>query len=112
MCQEVKTSPRNYESLIKRESVRAMAKGKSKNKEAKETVQTPSQFGSHASMANEELTAKIGDAKQDATDPWRVLTDERGNYATRESVLDSQLADPLRCADLAVREERLQDLVS
>ena len=45
-------------------------------KEAK--IVYPSDFGSHASMANEELTGKIAAAKQDATDPWVILTDERG----------------------------------
>src|SRR5437879_9325691 len=65
----------------------------------------PSDFCSHTSMANEELTGKIAGAKQDATDPWVILADERGPYATRKSRLDSGLADPNRCADQTVREQ-------
>ena len=72
----------------------------------------PSDFGSHASMANEELTGKIAAAKQDATDPWVVLADERGTYATRKSRLDSGLADPNRCADQPVREQVVKGLTS
>src|SRR6266436_9816163 len=54
----------------------------------------PSDFGSHTSMVNEELTGKIAAAKQDTVDPWVVLADERGAYATRKSRLDSGMADP------------------
>jgi hypothetical protein len=72
----------------------------------------PSEFGSHASMVNAELTGKIAEAKQDASDPWQVLTDERGNYATRKTRLDSGMADPYRCADLAVREKLVAELTA
>ncbi len=68
----------------------------------------PSQFGSHASMVNAEL--KVADAKQDAADPWQILTDERGHYATRKSRLDSGMADPNRCADQPVREKTVKEL--
>ena len=68
----------------------------------------PSEFGSHASMVNAELTEKI--AKQDAGDPWQVLTDERGNYATRKHRIDTGLADPNRYADLPAREKQLKEL--
>lgn len=71
-----------------------------------------SDFGSHASMANEELTGKISAGKQDATDPWIVLKDERGDYATRKSRLDSGMADPNRCADHPVRDKALKELTA
>src|SRR6266478_6499178 len=64
----------------------------------------PSDFGSHTSMANEELTGKIAAAKQDATDPWVILADERGAYATHKSQLDSGMADPNRCPDQPIRD--------
>ncbi len=70
----------------------------------------PSEFGSHASMVNAELTEKIAAAKQDATDPWQVLTDERGNYATRKHRIDTQMADPNRFADLPSREQQSKEL--
>jgi hypothetical protein len=72
----------------------------------------PSDFGSHASMADEELTGKIAAARQDAADPWVVLKDERGDYATRKSRLDSGLADPNRCADQPVREKVVKELTA
>ena len=72
----------------------------------------PSDFGSHTSMANEELTGKIAAAKQDAADPWVVLADERGPYATRKSRLDSGLADPNRCADQPMREKVMKELTA
>ena len=77
-------------------------------KEAK--IVYPSEFGSHTSMANEEVTGKISAGKQDATDPWIVLKDERGDYATRKSRLDSGLADPNRCADQPVRDKAVKEL--
>jgi len=70
----------------------------------------PSEFGSHTSMVNAEL--KVAESKQDAADPWQVLTDERGHYATRKSRLDSGMADPNRCADQPVREKVLKELTA
>src|SRR5271170_3743547 len=72
----------------------------------------PSEFGSHTSMANEELTGKIAAARQDAVDAWVVLKDERGDYATRKSRLDSGLADPNRCADQPVRDKATKELTA
>jgi hypothetical protein len=72
----------------------------------------PSDFGSHASMANEELTGKIDAAKQDAGDPWVILKDERGDYATRKSRLDTGMADPARFADLAARDAQVKQLTT
>ena len=72
----------------------------------------PSDFGSHTSMANEELTGKIIAARQDAADPWVVLKDDRGDYATRKSRLDSGLADPNRFADQPAREKLLKELTA
>ena len=77
-------------------------------KEAK--VVYPSEFGSHTSMANEELTGKIAAAKQDATDGWVILADERGAYATRKSRLDTGLADPNRFVDQPARDQFVKDL--
>ena len=67
-------------------------------------------FGSHANMVNAELTEKI--AKQDAGDPWQILTDERGNYATRKHRIDTGMADPNRYADLPAREKQFKDLTA
>lgn len=91
---------------------RPKSKDKKDGKGDEKAVETPSQFGSHASMTNEELTGKIAEARQDANDPWVVLTDERGNYATRRSLLDSGLTDANRCPDQPVREERVAELTA
>jgi|SRR5579859_1272522 len=90
-------------------SARPKAKDdKGGKKEAK--VVFPSDFGSHNSMANEELTGKIAGAKQDATDPWVILADERGPYATRKSRLDTGMADPNRYVDQPARDQVVKDL--
>ena len=87
----------------------ARPKAKDDKKEAKAKGPVlPSEFGSHASMVNAEMTEKI--ANQDANDPWQVLTDERGNYATRKHRIDTGLADPNRYADLSAREQQLKGL--
>ena len=70
----------------------------------------PSEFGSHAGMVNAELTAKVATAKQDPADPWQVLTDERGNYATRKHRIDTGLADPNRYADGPIRDKQVNEL--
>ncbi|MGA2220586.1 MAG: hypothetical protein ABSH21_02210 [Verrucomicrobiia bacterium] len=72
----------------------------------------PSDFGSHAGMINAELNEKIAAAKQDAADPWAILTDERGEYATRKSHLDTGLADPNRFADQPLREKLVKELTA
>jgi hypothetical protein len=77
-------------------------------KEAK--VVYPSEFGSHTSMANEELTGKIAAGSQDATDAWVILVDERGPFATRKSRLDTGLADPNRFLDQPARDKVVKDL--
>jgi len=93
-------------------SARPKAKdGKAGGKKETKVVY-PSDFGSHASMANEELTGKIAAGKQDATDSWVILADERGPYATRKSRLDSGLADPNRCADQPMRDKAVKDLTA
>lgn len=89
---------------------RPKAKDEKAGKGKAKTPTFPSDFGSHASMTNEELTGKIDAAKQDASDPWVILTDERGAYATRKSRLDSGMADPNRYADLPAREKQLKEL--
>jgi hypothetical protein len=89
----------------------ARPKARDDKKDKKEQkVVYPSDFGSHTTMANEELTGKIAAAKQDATDPWVILVDERGSYATRKSRLDTGMADPNRCADQPVRDQRVKEL--
>lgn len=91
----------------------ARPKAKDEKKEGKSKGPVyPSQFGSHTNMVDAEWTAKIAPAKQDATDPWQILADERGRYATRKSRLDSGLADPNRCADLPVREKLVKELTA
>jgi hypothetical protein len=72
----------------------------------------PSEFGSHGSMINAELSEKIAAAKQDPADPWQILTDERGNYATRKHRIDSGMADPNRYADLPIREQQVKELTA
>lgn len=72
----------------------------------------PTEFGSHSSMTNEELTGKINPARQDAADPWVILLDERGSYATRKSRLDTGLGDPNRYPDQPVRDQRINDLIA
>ena len=91
----------------------ARPKSKDDKKDGKDKAPVfPSSFGSYASMINEELTGKIAAAKQDATNPWSILTDERGSYATRKSLLDSALADPNRCADETVRDKIVKELTA
>jgi len=89
----------------------ARPKAKDDKKGGKDKAPThPSQFGSHTSMVNAELN--IAESKQDSADPWQILSDERGQYATRKSRLDSGMADPHRFADLAVREQLVKDLTA
>jgi len=91
----------------------ARPKSKDDKKDGKEKkVVYPSDFGSHASMANEELNGKIAAAKQDAGDAWVILTDERGHFATRKSHLDTGLADPSRYSDLPAREKLVKELTA
>ena len=91
----------------------ARPKARDVKKDAKDKAPTfPSEFGSHASMANEEATAKIVAARQDAADPWVALADERGPYATRRSRLDTGMADPNRFADQPARDKVLKDLTA
>ena len=72
----------------------------------------PSEFGSHAGMVNAELTGTVAAAKQDAADPWQILTDERGNYATRKHRIDTNMADPNRFSDQPVRDKQVKDLTT
>lgn len=91
----------------------ARPKSKDDKKEGKGKALTlPSDFGSHAGMTNAELTEKIASAGQDATDPWMILTDERGDYATRKSRLDTGLGDPNRYAELSARETKIKELTA
>ncbi len=91
----------------------ARPKAKDEKKEAKAKGPVlPSEFGSHAGMVNAELTAKIAPEKQDPNDPWQILTDERGHYATRQHRMDTGLADPNRYADLPAREKQVKELTA
>ena len=91
----------------------ARPKAKDEKKDGKNKAPTyPSPFGSHASMVNAELNEKVAAAKQDTADPWQVLTDERGSYATRKSRMDSLMADPNRFADVDVREKLVKELTA
>ncbi len=93
----------------------ARPKAKTDEKGGKDKAKAPtfpSEFGSHGSMANEELTGKIVPAKQDAGDPWVILTDERGSYATRKSRLDTGLGDPYRYPDQPVRDVKINELIT
>ena len=91
---------------------RPKAKDEKKDSKGKEKAPTfPSQFGSHTSMINEELTGRIDPAKQDAADPWVMLLDEHGSYATRKSRLDTGLSDPHRYPDQSVRDSQINALI-
>ena len=91
----------------------ARPKASGDNKDAKNKGPVyPSEFGSHGGIVNADLTGKIAEAKQDATDPWQILTDERGNYATRKSRIDSGMADPNRCADQEARDKQVKELTA
>lgn len=90
----------------------ARPKAKDDKKDKAKAVVYPSEFGSHASMVNAELTGKVAEAKQNAADPWQILTDERGNYATPKSRLDSGMTDPNRCADQPLREKVVKELTA
>ena len=91
---------------------RPKSKDEKKDGKKEQKIIYPSEFGSHASMTNEELNGKIAAAKQDASDPWVILADERGPYATRKSQLDSGMADPHRCADQPVRDQSFNELTA
>lgn len=91
---------------------RPKAKDDKGGKAKEKGVETPSQFGSHKSMTNEELTAKIVADKQNPADAWVVLTDERGPYATISSRLDTGMADPNRFADQPIREQAIKELTT
>jgi hypothetical protein len=90
----------------------ARPKAKDEKKGKGKAPTFPSDFGSHSSMINAELNEKIAAAKQDVADPWAILTDERGDYATRKSRLDTGLADPNRFADQPLREKLVKDLTA
>jgi hypothetical protein len=91
----------------------ARPKAKDDKKDGKNKAPVfPSAFGSHTSMVNAELTGKIVEAKQDATNAWQILTDERGDYATRKSRLDTGAADPNRFADQPIREQAVKELTT
>jgi hypothetical protein len=91
---------------------RPKSKGDDDGKGKEKAVETPTQFGSHKGMANEELTGKIAAAKQNEADAWVILTDERGTYATQTSRLDTGMADPNRFADLPAREQLVNELTA
>ena len=90
----------------------ARPKAKDDKKDKTKAPTFPSAFGSHASMVSAELNEKVAAAKQDAGDPWQILTDERGNYATRKSRLDTHMADPNRFADADVRDKLIKELTA
>ncbi len=91
----------------------ARPKAKDDKKDGKEkAVVYPSDFGSHASMIDAEINEKVVAAKQDANDPWCILKDERGNYATRKHLIDCGVADPNRFADLPAREQQVKNLTT
>jgi len=92
-------------------NARPKAKDDKKDGKSKAPV-FPSDFGSHVSMVNAELTEKIVAAKQDATDPWQILTDERGNYATRKHRIDTNMADPNRFGDQPARDKQVKELTT
>ena len=91
-----------------RPKVRVETKG-GKGKEKAPTF--PSEFGSHTSMINEELTGRIDPAKQEAADPWVILLDEHGSYVTRKSRLDTGLGDPNRYHEQSIRDDQINALI-
>ena len=69
-----------------------MAKPSNNHYAKKEEYAYPSQYGSHASMVDEEATKGLNDTK------LVVCKDEHGTYITERNRLDSGLADPNRYA--------------
>lgn len=91
----------------------ARPKTKDEKKDAKSKGPVfASDFGSHGDMISTEWTEKIVPSRQDPNDPWQILTDERGQYATRKSKIDTGLADPNRYADLPAREKQVKELTT
>ena len=92
-------------------NARPKAKDDKKDAKAKGPV-FPSEFGSHTMMVNAELTEKIAAAKQNPADPWQIMTDERGNFATQKHRIDTNMADPNRFADQPIRDQHVKDLTT
>ncbi len=90
----------------------ARPKAKDDKKDKAKAPTFPSDFGSHASMVDADQSAKIAAAQQDANDPWVLLADARGVYATRKSRLDTGLADPNRFADTPERDKIVKQLTT
>jgi hypothetical protein len=91
---------------------RPKAKDDKKDGKKEQAAKMPSDFGSHTSMTDAELNEKIAAPRQEAADPWVILKDERGSYATRKSRLDTGMADPNRFADLPAREQQVKQLTT
>jgi len=64
-------------------------------------IEYPSVYGSHASMIDEEMTAKLKD------NSLAILKDERGDYVTERKRLDNNMADTNRHC---LEETRKKDL--
>lgn len=62
---------------------------------------TPSEFGSHASMINEDAQARL--VELHVADNLVILTDDYGDYVTTRDRLDSGLADPNRYDSFEIR---------
>jgi len=77
-----------------------MAKYKQQPTTKKEEKIYPSDFGSHASMVNENLTEKLNDEK------LVVCVDKEGPYVTAKKRLDDGLADPNRYSNRLARNPR------
>ena len=69
----------------------------------KQQPKFPSQFGSHASMTQKELT----EALQKQQPLLVVLEDEHGAYVTEAVRLDTKMADPNRYAGETYRKGQL-----
>jgi len=63
----------------------------------------PSRYGSHNSMVDSELTAKL------KNDTFVVLKDEHGAYITEKKLLDSGVADSYRNASTEYRENLVKE---
>ena len=75
-----------------------MAKKIKESTEKYRTITTPSHFGSHSSMIDQEETDRLDDPDK------VVLSDDEGKYITEKSRLDSGLADVNRY-DFISRQE-------
>lgn len=84
-----------------------MAKYKQNAPVKKESTKSyPSQYGSHASMVNDEFI------EFNSMGHLVVCTDGRGNYITEKKMLDNGFCDYNRSVNVDLREARFNELIN